>query len=242
MPHEEEVHHELWDLENLRETRLLCSWMYEQFRPFVGGSVVEVGAGIGTFSELLLADSTVTDLMLIEPDRACAEILLDAFESDPRVTVVRETLPDSPALRMRADKVDFLLCQNVLEHIERDGPAMRAMADALRPDGRLTLLVPAHPSLYGSLDRVYGHHRRYTRERLRGVVDEAGLVLDDLYSFNLLGAPGWWLNGFRRLPRISLASLRVYAALLRLWQPIERIRRPPCGLSLIAHTHKPGSA
>jgi SAM-dependent methyltransferase len=239
VPSQTEAHDELWDLENLRAARRLCDWMYQQFAPFVNGEVVEIGAGIGTFSEQLLVHPGVTGLVLVEPERACIEILTNTFENDPRVTVVRETLPDSPALRARTGEIDFLLCQNVLEHIEQDGPAVQAMADTLRPGGHITLLVPAHPRLYGNLDRLYGHHRRYTRERLRSVVDGTGLELDDLYSFNLLGVLGWWLNRYRRSPGISRGSLRVYEALLALWQPIEHRRRPPWGLSLIAHAHKP---
>jgi SAM-dependent methyltransferase len=234
-----EGHDELWDLENLRTARRLCDWMYEQWLPFVGGEVAEVGAGIGTFSERLLAHPGVTRLLLVEPERACAEVLAHTFANDSRVTIARETLPDSPALRARAGHIDFLLCQNVLEHIAEEGPAVRAMAEVLRPGGRLGLLVPAHPRLYGNLDRAYGHHRRYTRERLCGVVAEARLEIEDLYSFNLLGVPGWWLNRFRRSPGISRTSLRAYEALLQLWQPIERRRRPPWGLSLIAHARKP---
>lgn len=236
---QEKPNEELWDLENLRRARRLCGWMYEQFRPFVGGEVVEVGAGIGTFSERLLAEPGVTDLTLIEPETACVEVLADAFEDDSRVTVAAETLPGSAALRSRAGRVDFLLCQNVLEHIEQEAEAVQEMADALRPGGRLALLVPAHPRLYGNLDRLYGHHRRYTRERLSRVLTDSGLVIDDLYSFNLLGVPGWWLNGRRRSPRLGEGALRLYEALLRLWQPIERRRRPRWGLSLIAHARKP---
>jgi SAM-dependent methyltransferase len=234
-----EIHDELWDLENLREAKRLCDWMYEQCLPFVGGRVVEVGAGIGTFSERLLAHPDVEDLLLIEPEPACTDTLMRTFENDSRVTVAGETLPASPALRLLDGRVDFLLCQNVLEHIAEEKPAVSAMADALRPGGRLTLLVPAHPRLYGNLDRAYGHHRRYTRERLRRVVTEAGLELDELYSFNLLGVPGWWINRFRSSPQISSTSLRAYEALLRLWQPIERRYRPPWGLSLIAQARKP---
>ncbi len=232
---------ELWDLENLRTARRLCDWMYEQCVPFVGGEVAEIGAGIGTFSERLAAHPDVSRLLLVEPEHACAEALAHTFENDPRVTVARETLPASQALGARAGNIDFLLCQNVLEHTAEEGPAVRAMADALRPAGHLTLLVPAHPRLYGNLDRVYGHHRRYTRERLRSLVVDAGLEMEDLYSFNLLGVPGWWLNRFRRSPRISRTSLRAYEALLQLWQPIERRHRPPWGLSLIAHARKPSA-
>ena len=61
------------------------------------------------------------------------------------------------------------------------------MARALRPGGQLALLVPAHPRLYGNLDRAYGHYRRYTRSRVEQLVAGAQLELVDLYSFNLLG-------------------------------------------------------
>jgi SAM-dependent methyltransferase len=232
---------ELWDLENLRAARRLCDWMYEQCQPLVGGEVAEVGAGIGTFSERLLADPGVTSLLLVEPEPACAQVLSDTYGGNPRVEVARETLPDSPALAARSDQIDFLLCQNVLEHIAEEGPAVAAMAAALRPGGHLTLLVPAHPRLYGNLDRLYGHHRRYTRERLSSVVTSAGLEIEQLYSFNLLGVLGWWANRNRSAPSISRNSLRAYELLLRSWQPIERRRRPPWGLSLIAHARKPSA-
>jgi hypothetical protein len=71
------------------------------------------------------------------------------------------------------------------------------------------------------------------------VVADAGLELADLYSLNLLGVPGWWLNRFRRSPQIGRTSLRAYEALLHIWRPIERRWRPPWGLSLVAHARKP---
>ncbi len=234
-------HDELWDLENLRTARRLCDWMYEQSLPFVRGDVAEIGAGIGTFSERVAAHNDVTSLLLIEPEPACVEVLTHTFHSSDDVTIARETLPDSPALRSRGGTLDFLLCQNVLEHIVEEEPAVKAMADALRPGGHITILVPAHPRLYGNLDRTYGHYRRYTRARLQRLLIDADLEIIDLYSFNSLGIPGWWVNRFRGSPGISRGSLRAYEALLRIWQPIERWRRPPWGLSLIAHARKQDS-
>ena len=127
----------------------------------------------------------------------------------------------------------------MLEHIEDDHAAVRAMAAALRPGGRLTLLVPAHPRLYGSLDRAFDHHRRYTRARLREV--SRGRPRGRwLYSFNLLGVAGWVVKNRRGAGRIGPGALRAYEALVALWRPVERRLRPPAGLSLIAHAHKPG--
>ena len=233
-----DAHEELWDLENLARARRLCAWMFEQFEPFARGVVVEVGAGIGTFSHELLAHG-VQRLLLIEPAPVCAQALRARFADDPRVQVAGELLPDSPALGQLTDEADFVLCQNVLEHIADDGAAIAAMARALRPGGRLTILVPAHPRLYNRLDRRYGHERRYSRERLVRIVGDAGLELDALYSFNLLGVPGWWVNSLRSAPGLTPASLRAYEALVRLWRPIERRVRPPWGLSLIAHARRP---
>jgi hypothetical protein len=73
-------------------------------------------------------------------------------------------------------------------------------------------------------------------------VSEAGLELADLYSFNLLGVPGWWVTGKRSAPSIGARALAVYEAMLKVWGPIERRLRPPVGLSLVAHARRPETA
>lgn len=231
---------EVWDLEHLREARRLGDFMFSQFEPFVGPTVVEVGAGIGTFSDRLLAVG-VQRLLLIEPEASCVARLHADYDDDPRVTVVDELIPKAPTLKAWSGDVDYLLCQNVLEHIEDDHGAMRAMAASLRPGGRLTILVPANPRLYGQLDRVYGHHRRYTKAALVELACDSGLAVDDVYHFNMLGVPGWMLQNRRRNPRLSQDALRVYELLLRAWQPVERRWRPPTGLSVVLQAHRPSS-
>jgi SAM-dependent methyltransferase len=228
----------LWDLELLASARRLGDWMFEQFAPYARGNAVEVGAGIGTFSERLLA-AGVRDLLAIEPEPACARRLRELFEGDARVELSADELPDSPDLLAREGTADLVVCQNVLEHIEDDYAAVAAMAQALAPGGHLNLLVPAHPRLYGALDAAYGHHRRYTRARLRSLIAATGLREVDLYSFNLLGVPGWWVSTLRRRESLSPGPIRAYEALLRLWQPLEGHLRPPWGLSLIIHAVKP---
>ena len=229
---------ELWDLEQLAGATQLCDWMFDQFRDALAATAVEVGAGIGTFSTRMLA-AGVARLTLIEPDAVCSAELERRFAEDPRVTLVAGPLPPPEGLGDLRSCADAVVCQNVLEHIEDDAAAVAAMAAALRPGGKLVLLVPAHPRLFGTLDHQYGHHRRYDRERLERIVTGAGLTLDDLYSFNLLGIPGWWLKSRRRNARIDPGSLRAYEALLKLWRPIEDRRRPPAGLSLIARARRP---
>ena len=227
----------LWDLEVLAAARGLGDWMFEQFSPWVGEDVVEVGAGIGTYSERLLA-AGARRLLLIEPEQPCVERLRDRFEADPRVSISADELPDSADLRARAGTADLVVCQNVLEHIDDERATVAAMAAALKPAGNLVILVPAGPRLFGALDEAYGHHRRYTRDGLRSVVDAAGLSVEDLYAFNLLGVPGWWVSNLRGRGGISPASVRAYELLLRGWRPVERRVRPRWGLSLIVRARK----
>ena len=236
-PADRDASSELWDLETLAGARRLGDWMFEQFAPLVRGRAVEVGAGIGTFSARMLAHG-VDDALLIEPEAPCAARLEEIYGDHPRVAVSRELIPGSAALDAWAQTVDFLLCQNVLEHIADEREAVGAMAEALTPGGALGLLVPAHPRLYGALDRRFGHERRYTREHLRAVVEGAGLEVERLYSFNLLGVAGWLVNRRRANPSIDARSLRAYELLLPPFRALERRRTPPFGLSLIVHARK----
>ncbi len=203
--------------------------------------MLEIGAGVGTFSELLL-ESGASPLVLVEPEAACVRELGRRFADDARVEVVAELLPDSPALKSRVGYFGYALCQNVLEHIEDDTAALAAVVDALAPGGELAVLVPAHPFLYGRLDRRFGHFRRYTRSRVQSLIREAGAELDSLRSFNTLGVPGWLIAGHTELLDISSGSLRAYEALVRVWRPLEDRLRPPLGLSLVARARKPGGA
>jgi SAM-dependent methyltransferase len=228
----------LWDLENLAGAKRLCDWVFEQFGWAASGACAEIGPGIGTFSRRLL-DAGVESLLLLEPENACADILEERFADDPRVRVRREQLPEARSLLDEPRGFDFVLCQNVLEHVRDHERAVELMAAALRLGGRLTILVPANPALFGALDREYGHLRRYTRQALRNVVEGAGLGVTDLYPFNALGIVGWWVKNRTGATSLGTRSLAAYEALLPLWRPIERRMRPPWGLSLVAHAERP---
>jgi hypothetical protein len=102
--------------------------------------------------------------------------------------------------------------------------------------------VPAHPFLFGRLDRQFGHFRRYTRSGLRTLIADAGAELTSLRSFNALGVPGWLIAGRTGLLDISGGSLRAYETLVPPWRAVEERLRPPVGLSLVARARKPARA
>lgn len=230
---------DLWALRRLARATRLQQWMFSALKPSAPGPMLELGAGIGTFSHYLL-DAGADPLLLLEPESACVRELERAFAGDRRVEIAQELLPGAPTLAGRPESFSYAVCQNVLEHIEDDVAALAAVVSALEPGGELAILTPAHPSLYGRLDRTYGHFRRYTRSQLRGLIAASGAELTSMRSFNALGIPGWWLAGKTNAVDITDGALAVYEALVVPWRPIEDLLRLPVGLSLVARARKPG--
>ena len=62
---------------------------------------------------------------------------------------------------------------DVLEHLDDDLGALRALREQLRPGGWLLLTVPAHRVLWSDYDVASGHRRRYTRRELLERLSEA---------------------------------------------------------------------
>jgi SAM-dependent methyltransferase len=231
---------DLWALKQLAQAKRLQSWMFSVLRPNVQGPMLEIGAGIGTFSELLL-DAGADPLVLVEPEDACVLELERLFQSDPRVEIAQQHLPDAAALTSRPGYFRYALAQNVLEHIEDDVAALSAVVDAVAPGGELAVLVPAHPFLYGRLDDRFGHYRRYTRSQVRMLIQDAGAELISLRSFNALGVPAWWIAGRTHRLDITEGSVKAYETMVRFWRRIEDVLKPPVGLSLVARARKPSS-
>jgi len=96
------------------------------------------------------------------------------------------------------------------------------------------LIIPALPAIYGAIDEAIGHHRRYTRPEVEQKLAAAGLAVEHVSYFNVLGVAGWYLNA-RVLRRRSVPGVQArmndrLVPLLRL----ERRLRPPVGMSLLA--------
>lgn len=79
---------------------------------------------------------------------------------------------------------------DVLEHLPDDRAVLESLARLVPLGGRLYLTVPAFSWLWSDDDDLAGHHRRYTRRRLREVVTAAGFVVEtDTYLFAPLPLP-----------------------------------------------------
>ena len=214
------------------------AWQFAQFAPHVGRRVVDVGCGLGSFVPHFL-EHGIEGYWGVEPDADLRKRFAERHrDSRARLTAATDATNPELAEEMKALDIDTCFSVNVLEHIERDDLALRHMIEGTKTGGSICLLVPAHPFLYGSLDALDHHFRRYTKTTLRDLVARAGgeaVAWVDLYHFNALAAFGWFLKG--RVLKETKQADENYAlmnAVLPLVSRVEKLARPPFGLSLIA--------
>lgn len=166
-------------------------WIMSAFSGYLGRRIVEIGIGHGEFRRLL---PDRCDYVGVDIDQA----LID--NARRRSPGSRYVLCDasSPAIvqHLGAGGFDTVLCLNVLEHIGDDRQALGNMLRLLCPGGHLLLFVPAMPFLYGDLDRLAGHHRRYTRTTLAALAKGQTATVEKLEYFNAIGGVGWLCNRF----------------------------------------------
>jgi len=205
-------------LARLNRAPRFTKWMADTIRPYLGEHVLEIGAGIGNLTANL-APRQVYWASDINPQ------YLDRLRKlEQTRPYLRVQYTDAAAgATYPEDHFDTVICLNVVEHLEDDVNALRNIRGSLRKDGRAIVLVPNGPGLYGSLDRVLGHYRRYTRKQLQDVCERAGFRVEKVLKFNRIGAPGWWWNG-RILKKTTFGfwQIKLLNTLLPVVRPIDR--------------------
>lgn len=225
-------------LETLSAADRFNDEVWRRVEPFIGAEVLEVGMGIGIFTEKLLTRGKVFGVEIVPEFVAQARRRLGERPGLEYLVadIGGSELPDS--LRGRA--FDTIVCMNVLEHIEDDRGTLNRFLSMLRSGGKLVLVVPAHRWLFNPLDSHDGHFRRYEAAELREKLQTAGFSVVHESTFNLFGIAGWFLNGtiLRRkdLPSGQMGLFNKVAPLL-FW--LENLLGPPVGLSLLAVGAKP---
>jgi len=223
-------------LDRMAAAKNYTAWLLDRARPYLGRTVLDLGAGIGTFSEVL---SSEVDVVALEPDPRLAHFLRERAAGNPRLRVVDG---GAELLATMDERFDSILCLNVLEHIPEEAETLAGCFARLEAGGHLLLLVPAHASLFGAVDEVGGHVRRYDPRHLRDALGRAGFEIVELRHVNPVGALGWLVFSklLRRgqVPRGPLAS---YDRLVPLFGQLDRLRLP-FGLSLWAVARRPSTS
>ena len=171
-----------------------------------GLDVVDAGGGTGGFAVPLAPAGHRVTVVDPSPDSLAAlERRVAESQLAGRVVGLQGDLADLPAL-VPAGTVDLLLCHSVLEVVDDPAEALGAVARVLRPGGRLSLLVAnraaavlaralaGHPDeaarvltdpagRWGPADGV---HRRFDGEQLSQLVEDAGLVVEQVHGVRVV--------------------------------------------------------
>jgi SAM-dependent methyltransferase len=215
----------------LNEAKNYRQALLREFSQPLRGQILEVGAGIGQLTGMLLQNPAVKKLVSIEPDSEFCARLRATF---PGHTIIQGTIED-----LGGDEAwNAVLNVNVLEHIQEDDRELAIYRQKLaREKGVLCLFVPARPEIYAPIDRDFGHFRRYTKTELRQKLERAGFEILQLRYYNFVGYFAWWLNFCVLKKRgFDLSAVRFFDRII--FPPVHafesKICPPPIGQSLLA--------
>ena len=176
------------------------------------GDVLEVGAGSGSFSSSISA--VASRLVSVEPNEKFHKELNQKLLGVENAESFLGTLSDYVARTKEHNaerKFDRVMYTHVLEHITDDVSELRLAKDQLHPDGKAIVVVPSMPRLYGSVDSLAGHVRRFTMRELKTVAEISGFEIESIQYFNPIAiAPYWMLYRLFGVKSVGSGQLGTY--------------------------------
>lgn len=197
------------ELELLSNTPKSTTIILDELSPHLGQRVLEVGAGLGHINVQL--QQRGHDVFAVEPDAN----LFDKARSSGSLSedgAFRGTLESLNQYQGELiESFDTILYINVLEHIEDERTELEVARRFLKPYGNIVIFVPALPALYGTMDEVSGHYRRYRKNELTAVLQSGGFVDNQLWSFDPVGVVPYWISyALLRRKSLGVGSVRLY--------------------------------
>lgn len=219
------------DLEAMSFAKNYHKWILNEFNPYLGNLVGEIGAGTGNFSNFIVT-AGINRLFAFEPSENMYPLLENQFRENDKVETI------NAFFEKRADDyVDFfdsLLYVNVLEHIENNKKELSNAYRTIREKGYILIFVPALSWLYGELDNKVGHFRRYHKQELIELVKCVGFSIEKVKYFDIAGIIPWYI-AFVLLKKITTeTNVSLYDRLVvPVMRIIEREITPPIGKNLL---------
>jgi SAM-dependent methyltransferase len=155
------------ELEIFKKATNWKNYIASMLSSFLSGTVMEVGAGIGSNINFL-DQNDIQEWFLVEPDPGFGDILSNKIrlgELPAKCRVIQGTISSVPGHLL----FNTILYIDVIEHIEEHEKEIETAISHLRPGGFLIILAPAHPGLYSEFDKTIGHYRRYTLQQAQSL-------------------------------------------------------------------------
>ncbi len=137
--------------------------------------ILNVGAATGASSKWL---ADFGDVVSIENDP-----MFLAHLAEKHIDVIHASVTDLP---LEDSRFDLVCAFDVIEHVADDQKAMQELTRVCKINGNICITVPAFQSLWGSHDIVNGHHRRYTKQKLKDRITSLSATIVYSTYFNCL--------------------------------------------------------
>jgi glycosyltransferase involved in cell wall biosynthesis len=206
-------------------------WMADTIRNYCGRRVLEIGSGVGNLTRRLVPR---TKYVASDVNPFYLWTLETLSRNRPYMKTSYCDVTDISSFPRLEEGYDTIICLNVIEHLADDRGALANIKSVLAAGGRAIILVPQGQWNFGTLDRVLGHQRRYSKETLQKLAQDCGFVVKEIREFNRIGTPAWFFNG-KILHRRAFGLIQIW--MLDLLTPVFRVvdaHLPFPGLSLIA--------
>ncbi len=214
-------------LESMNQAEWYNQWTLDKFKDYLSGKILEVGCGIGNFTKTL---TKFGKIWAIDIDENFIK------QTKKEVTDAKIGFGDIEKDKyfFKDEKFDTVVCINILEHIKEDSRAIDNMHKIFKEEGTLILLVPAHPFLYGEIDKSIGHFRRYSKKEIITKLQMSGFVILKFRSLNLLGALGWFISG-RVLKNkiVDQSKIKLFNLIAPIFLRLEDLINPSFGTSFL---------
>ena len=145
-----------------------------------GARILEIGCGTGHNLPMLAEFGEIDAIEIDETAAAKASERLGKKVGSSPLPELEGVQPGS---------YDLVAVLDVVEHVEDDVAALKAIATALKPGGKILITVPAHQWMWSAHDVVNHHKRRYSKGTLTAALEKAGLTWRKLHWFNSLLFP-----------------------------------------------------
>lgn len=153
-------------------------------------SILDYGAGTGAFAKSI---EDLGRISVLDAYPESQEMLRKHFNEKQMIEVSQDGLK----MESEGNRFDFVTALDVLEHIEKDGEAVKEILRVLKPGGHLIVTVPADMKLWSYWDEELFHFRRYTRSGLVQLFDGVAWKLNTVCYTNF--AAYWPIRLVRRL-------------------------------------------
>lgn len=165
--------------------------LWNSIASYMRGRVLEVGSGIGNFTEKIIELGEVDSITCFEIDKSCCKRFKENLGSNrnwSKVTLYEYDFNQSDL----KDHFELIYSFNVLEHIKEDRTTVEMLVKYLKPGGWLFLYLPAMKCIYGSIDKELLHYRRYNKGMIRKLFTGLPIEIVNMKYCNMLGVVGWF--------------------------------------------------